>query len=85
MNVDAETVDRVVGCVHQCEQGIGQREPDLLHPPAQAAPAVRLGAIRTVLELGMKLREVADLEERLTALERSHENNGAAYRRKGTV
>jgi hypothetical protein len=33
----------------------------------------------------MKLREVADLEERLTALERSHENNGAAYRRKGTV
>jgi hypothetical protein len=32
-------------------------------------PAVRLGAARSVLELGIKLREVADLEERMTALE----------------
>ena len=36
------------------------------------APAVRLSAIRTVLELGMRLREVVDLEERLAALERLH-------------
>ena len=34
-----------------------------------APPAVRLGAIRTVLEFGMRLREQTDLEERLTALE----------------
>jgi hypothetical protein len=31
--------------------------------------AVRLGAARSVLELGLKLREAAELEERLTALE----------------
>jgi hypothetical protein len=40
---------------------------DLLKPPAP--PAARLGAARSVLEIGVKLREVADLEERLTALE----------------
>ena len=33
------------------------------------AAAVRLGAARSVLEIGMKAREVADLEERLSALE----------------
>ncbi len=32
-------------------------------------PAVRLGASRTVLEIGIKMREVADLEERMQALE----------------
>jgi hypothetical protein len=31
--------------------------------------AVRLGAARAILEIGVKLREVADMEERLTALE----------------
>jgi hypothetical protein len=31
--------------------------------------AVRLGAARSVLEMGIKLREMADLEERLTLLE----------------
>jgi beta-lactamase class A len=34
-----------------------------------APPAVRLGAARSVLELGIKLREAVDLEERLSALE----------------
>jgi hypothetical protein len=34
-----------------------------------ASPAVRLGAARAVLEIGMKAREVVDLEERLAALE----------------
>jgi hypothetical protein len=39
----------------------------LQHP---AIPhAVRLGAARSILEIGIKMREVADLEERLTALE----------------
>ena len=33
------------------------------------APTVRLGAARAVLELGMKLREHSDMEERLRALE----------------
>jgi hypothetical protein len=36
---------------------------------AAAPPAVRLGAARSVLEIGIKLREAADLEERLSALE----------------
>ena len=31
--------------------------------------AVRLGAARSILELGIKMREGADLEERLTAVE----------------
>jgi hypothetical protein len=35
------------------------------HSPA----AVRLGAARSVLEIGLKVREVAELEERLAALE----------------
>jgi hypothetical protein len=39
-----------------------------LQKPAWPA-AVRLGAARTVLDSGIKLREVADLEERLAALE----------------
>jgi hypothetical protein len=32
-------------------------------------PAVRLGAARAVLEMGMKLREVVDLETRMNELE----------------
>jgi hypothetical protein len=39
-----------------------------LQKPA-TPPAVRLGAARSVLEIGIKLREAADLEERLSALE----------------
>jgi len=38
-----------------------------------APPALRLGAARSVLELGMKVRERADLEERLAALEQQAE------------
>ena len=34
-----------------------------------APPAVRLGAARSVLEIGIKMREAADLEDRLSALE----------------
>ena len=36
---------------------------------AQSKGNVRLGAARSVLEIGMKVREVAELEERLAALE----------------
>jgi hypothetical protein len=36
---------------------------------ASAPFAVRLGAARAVLEIGVKFREMADLEERLAALE----------------
>jgi hypothetical protein len=37
---------------------------------AGTPPATRLGAARAGLELGMKVREVADLEQRLADLER---------------
>ena len=36
---------------------------------SSASDAVRLGAARAVLEMGLKVREAADLEERLAALE----------------
>lgn len=36
---------------------------------ASTPAAVRLGAARAVLEIGIKMREVADLEERLAVLE----------------
>jgi hypothetical protein len=39
------------------------------------AEAVRLGAARSVLEIGMKAREFAELEERLAALEQQAEVN----------
>jgi hypothetical protein len=39
------------------------------------AEAVRLGAARSVLEIGMKAREFAELEERLAALEEQAEGN----------
>jgi hypothetical protein len=42
------------------------------------SPATRLGAARTILELGIKLREGADLEERLIALEQQMAANGSA-------
>ena len=36
---------------------------------ASAKANVRLGAAKAVLEIGMKVRETAELEERLAALE----------------
>jgi hypothetical protein len=47
-----------------------------LQQPSTAA-ATRLGAARTILELGIKIREVADLEERLTALEQQMAANNS--------
>jgi HEAT repeat protein len=38
-------------------------------------PATRLGAARSVLEMGMKTREFAELEDRLAALEGQAERN----------
>jgi hypothetical protein len=41
-----------------------------------APPATRLGAARAVLELGMKVRETAELEQRLAALEEQLASGG---------
>jgi hypothetical protein len=40
--------------------------------------SVRLGAARAILEQGARLRELADVEERLTALERRLDEKAAA-------
>ena len=48
----------------------------LLQPSTPAA--VRLGAARTVLELGIKIRELAELEKRVAALEQRSDFNNAA-------
>jgi hypothetical protein len=39
-------------------------------------PAVRLGAARAILELGLKVREAAEFEERLAAVEQRVANQG---------
>jgi hypothetical protein len=41
----------------------------LLELMKASTPSVRRGAVRLVLEMGIKMRELADLEERLGALE----------------
>ncbi len=40
--------------------------------------ATRLGAARSILEIGIKMREVADMDERLTALEQQMAANKRA-------
>ena len=49
---------------------VGEAVRTLLSLQKEATPpAVRLGAARAVLELGIKVRELADLETRIAALE----------------
>jgi hypothetical protein len=48
-----------------------------LQQPSTPSPT-RLGAARAILEIGVKLREVADMEERLTALEHQMAVNNSA-------
>ena len=43
-------------------------------------PATRLGAARAVIELGIKVRELSDLEDRVSLLERAAGGDGAAVR-----
>jgi hypothetical protein len=38
---------------------------------SSSSPSVRLQVARTVLELGLKIRDASDLEERLTAVEKA--------------
>ena len=45
---------------------------------APTPPATRLGAARAILEIGLRLREVADLETRIAALEEQLAGSGAA-------
>jgi hypothetical protein len=44
---------------------------------ATTPPATRLGASRSILEIGMKAREFAELEERLATLGQQADRNKA--------
>ena len=44
---------------------------------AKTPPATRLGAARAIIELGARLREAIEMEERLLALEERLAGNGA--------
>ncbi len=65
--VRADMVQRTAGML---TAAAGESVKALLALQKEAVPAaVRLGAARAVLEIGMRLREVCDLEQRLAALE----------------
>jgi hypothetical protein len=65
--VRADMVQRTAGALAAAGNEAVGTLVELMKPASPAA--TRLGAARSVLEIGMKVREVADLEQRLTALE----------------
>jgi hypothetical protein len=62
-----DMVQRTAGALTAAHTEAVRTLLELMRAPAK--DNVRLGAARSVLEIGMKVREVADLEERLAALE----------------
>jgi len=65
--VRAEFVQRTAGTMTAAANEAMRTLLELLKAPT--GDAVRLGSAKAILELGMKLRGVADLEERLSTLE----------------
>jgi hypothetical protein len=65
--VRADLVQRTTGALTAASTEAVRALLELLK--ATAPPPVRLGAARSVLELGIKLRETVDLEARIAALE----------------
>jgi hypothetical protein len=63
----ADIVQRTSGALTAAGTASVQTLLELQKPTAP--PATRLGAARTVLELGLKVREAAEFEQRLAALE----------------
>ena len=63
----ADLVQRTAGALTAASTESVRTLLELQKP--SAPPAVRLGAARSILEIGIKMREAADLEERLSALE----------------
>jgi hypothetical protein len=61
-----EMVQRTMGTLTASGQEAART---LLELMKSSTPSVRLGAVRLALEMGIKMREVADLEGRLAALE----------------
>jgi hypothetical protein len=64
----ADMVQRTAGALTAAANEAVRTLVELLKPATPAA--VRLGAARSVLEISMKLRETAELEQRLAALEK---------------
>ncbi|WP_439624354.1 hypothetical protein [Gemmata sp.] len=67
--LQAPRADMVARAAGMLTAAAGEAVRTLLQLQKDAPATVRLGAARAVLELGMKLREVADLEARMAALE----------------
>ncbi len=65
--LQADMVQRTAGALTAAATEGVRTLLDLLKPASP--PAVRLGAARAVLELGMKVRDAAELAERIAALE----------------
>lgn len=63
-----ETVQRTAAMLCAASLEAVKTLVSLQEPSVPAA--VRLGAARSILELGAKLREIVELEQRLTAVER---------------
>jgi transposase-like protein len=67
--LQALRTDMVARAAGMLTAAAGEAVRTLLQLEKDAPATVRLGAARAVLELGMKLREAADLEARMAALE----------------
>ena len=67
----ADIVQRTAGALTAAGHEAVRTLVELLKPTVAAA--TRLGAARAVLESGVRLREIAELEARLAALERHNE------------
>jgi hypothetical protein len=65
--VRSDMVRRSAGLLSAAAGQAVQTLLELMRPPSP--PTVRLGAARAVLELGLRVREVAELEVELRALE----------------
>ncbi len=72
----ADMVTRALGKLSDGMAQAGDVLRQLLAP--ETPPAVRLGACRAMLELGVKLRETVDHEQRLQALEARLQAKGDA-------
>jgi hypothetical protein len=66
-NLKAEIVQRACD---NLAAAAGEAVATLLELLPKGSPGVRLGAARSILEIGMKFREATDLETRLRELER---------------
>ena len=64
--VRADMVDRSAGMLTAAG---GEAIRTLLTLQKDSTPTVRLGAARTILEIGLKMRQMVDLEQRMAELE----------------